>query len=341
MYLVVPAAALLGSFAGVLFQRGSLDLRFRILRMRKVPSWLHPLLGGLATWIIGCTVFLSCHRLGVFGLGYDDLSDALLHGIGWKIAAALAVAKLMASIASYGTGGCGGIFSPTLFIGAMCGFFTAGVSRHWLNLTSTDELVLAATGMSACFGATVRAPFTAILMIFEMTHQFGMVPALLLGTLISQLIARLAGRSNFYEEVLVQEGHEIHKISPPRDLQSWRNVPVSALSNKKPVAITNLAPNALKKVLSEYSFDRFPVILSGSLRGIVRREAIEQALAAGGEPKYEKPVVYLSRQSLQDIESSLIDSSTGLFLVTETEGGPITGVFTLHDLMRTQAALLE
>jgi hypothetical protein len=52
-----------------------------------------------------------------------------------------------------------------------------------------------------------QAP-AAILMIFEMTHQFGMVPALMLGTLISQAVARLAGHSNFYEEVLLQDGHE-------------------------------------------------------------------------------------------------------------------------------------
>jgi len=341
VYLIVPMAALLGSLAGVIFQRGSLDLRFTMRKVRKLPSWLHPLVGGLATWVIGCAVFLSCHRLGVFGLGYDDLSDALLHGLGWKIAACLAVAKLAASIASYGTGGCGGIFSPTLFIGAMCGFFAAGISRHWLQLTSTDELVLAATGMSACFGATVRAPFTAILMIFEMTHQFGVVPALLLGTLISQLVARLAGRSNFYEEVLLQEGHEIHKISPPRDLQGWRNVPVSALSNKKPVAITNLAPHALRELLSQYPYGRFPVILNGTLQGVARREVIEQTLDAGGEPKLDKPVIFSAKQSLQEIEPNLIDSSTGLFLVVETEGGPISGIFTLHDLLRTQATLLE
>jgi CIC family chloride channel protein len=76
--------------------------------------------------------------------------------------------------------------------------------------------VLAATGMSACFGTAVRAPFTAILMIFEMTHQFGMVPALMLGTVISQTVARLAGPSNFYEEVLLQDGHEIHRSPRPR-----------------------------------------------------------------------------------------------------------------------------
>jgi CBS domain-containing protein len=55
----------------------------------------------------------------------------------------------------------------------------------------------------------------------------------------------------------------------------------------------------------------------------------------------EKPVVCLAQQSLQEVEPRMIESSAGLFLVTEKVGGPVMGVFTLHDLMRAQAALLE
>lgn len=341
MYAVVPVTALLGSLAGVIFQRGSLDLRLKTRHMHKIPAWLRPCVGGLVTWALGCSVFLACRRLGVFGLGYDDLSDALLHGIGWKVAGALAVAKLIATIACYGTGGCGGIFSPTLFIGAMCGFFVGGLSQHWLHLTAGDQLVLAATGMSACFGAVVRAPFTSILMIFEMTHQFGMVPALMLGTLISQAVARLAGHSNFYEEVLLQDGHEIHKISPPQDLSGWRNMPVSALANKKPVALTSLDPAAMKTALARHPYRCFPVIIDGALRGVVTRDVIQYALARGQEPELERPVIFLARQSLQEVEPQMIESTAGLFLVTDVEGEPATGVFTLHDLMRAQAAITE
>lgn len=341
MYFVVPVAALLGSLAGVLFQRGALDLRLKMRRTTIIPAWARPVMGGLVTWVVGCAVYLTCRRLGVFGLGYDDLSDALLHGIGWRIAAVLAVAKLIATIASYGTGGCGGVFSPTLFIGAMCGFFTAGVAQCWLHLTTADALVLAATGMSACFGAVVRAPFTAILMIFEMTHQFGLVPALMLGTLISQAVSRLAGNSNFYAEVLMQDGHEIHKIAPRQDFAGWRNLPVSAVANKKFVAIRSFAHDALKAALAQYPYRCFPVIIAGALRGVVTRADIQHAITNGVAPHMETPVVCRADQSLQDVESRLIESSTGLFLVTETEGGPVTGVFTLHDLLRAQAAMVE
>ena len=91
--------------------------------MRKftlLPKWLHPLAGGLITWVAGIAIFSATGRLGVFGLGYEDLSDALAHGMAWRLAALLLAGKLIATIASYGFGGCGGIFSPNLFFGGMC-----------------------------------------------------------------------------------------------------------------------------------------------------------------------------------------------------------------------------
>ena len=127
-YSLMPLAAAFAASVGVLFQRGSIALRGKARRVRAVPAWLHPLIGSLITWIIGVSVFAWSGRLGVFALGYDDLSDALLHGIAWKLAALLLVGKLIATIGGYGLGGCGGIFSPSLFFGGMCGA-VAGSAR--------------------------------------------------------------------------------------------------------------------------------------------------------------------------------------------------------------------
>lgn len=224
----------------------------------------------------------------------------------------------------------------------MCGFFTAGIASHWVPLLPADHLVLAAVGMSACFGAAVRAPVTGILMIFEMTHQFGMVPALMLGTLVSQGLARLlGGQHNFYDEVLLQDGHEIHKVVPPRDLSAWRALPVSAFANRKPVVITELTPEHLRKVLATYPYAGFPVTVDGAVRGVVTRTEVERALRVGTPPNLEGPIVFRADQSLQEVDGLMIQSNTGLFLVADRDGGPITGVFTLHDLLRAQAALQE
>jgi CIC family chloride channel protein len=118
-------------------------------------------------------------------------------------------------------------------------------------------------------------------------------------------------------------------------------LPVSALANKKPVALTSLDPATLKVALAKYPYRCFPVVIDGVLRGVVTRDVIQHALTRGTEPELERPVICLAQQTLQEVEPQMIESSAGLFLVTEAEGAPATGVFTLHDLMRAQAALLE
>jgi len=204
-YLLVPIVAAVASRVGLLFQRATLELRQQVRSQSRLPIWLRPVIGGLITWALGVGVFAAIGKLGVFSLGYDDLSEALSTGLAGTSAALLLLAKLPATVCSYGWGGCGGIFSPTLFLGAMSGFVISGLAGLGLPLSSCDQLLLAAVGMSACFGAVVRAPLTALLMIFEMTHQFELVPALMVGTLISQALARRTGSTNFYEAILQQD----------------------------------------------------------------------------------------------------------------------------------------
>lgn len=340
-YALMPFAAGLAALAGVVFQRATLRLRAAMKKMRAVPQWLHPLAGGLITWGIGAAVFLTTTRLGVFALGYDDLSDALNHGFAWRLAAILLIGKLIATISCYGFGGCGGIFSPNLFLGGMCGMIVAGLGGHFLRLNQSDVVVLGAGGMSACLGAVVLAPVTAILIIFEMTHQFALVPGLMLAGLISQVIARSMNRANFYDAILVQDGHDLHHLIPPRDLRSWQNLPVSALANFKPVIAGDLSAAALSELLGRHPYRHFPVVEDGELKGIVTRQEIAEALAERRKPKLELAKTCQPGESIRESQMRLIQSSTGTLAITDESGRKLLGIVTLHDLLRAQMAVAE
>ena len=106
-----------------------------------------------------------------------------------------------------------------------------------MPLSNNDHVLLAVVAMSACLGAVVRAPLTSILIVFEMTHEFALVPALLVGALISQTISRKLLHHSFYEQVLLDDGHTMRTFMPPRDLRGWRNYPVSAIANFQPVVL--------------------------------------------------------------------------------------------------------
>ena len=340
-YSLMPLAAAFAAGAGVLFQRGSIALRGKARRSHAVPDWFHPLIGGVVTWTIGVSVFAWSGRLGVFALGYDDLSDALLHGMAWKLAAVLLSGKLIATIASYGFGGCGGIFSPSLFFGGMCGAMVAGLGAYFLSLSQADSVLLAVGGMSACLGAVVQAPVTAILIIFEMTHQFALLPGLMLAGLVSQAIARSINRLNFYDEILKQDGHAIEHVMPPRDLRSWQNLPISAIANFKPVMIEDVSEQALKELLAYHPYQRFPLMENGELRGIVSRTEIEASLRETRPLRWEQALTCRPSETIRESQGRLIESKTGMIALTNQSDGKALAVVTLHDLLRAQLAAGE
>jgi hypothetical protein len=80
-------------------------------------------------------------KLGVFGIGYTDLSHALSEGLVWQVAGVLLLAKWLATVACYSSGGCGGIFSPCLFFGAMCGTMLTGWFGQALALSPSDRVL--------------------------------------------------------------------------------------------------------------------------------------------------------------------------------------------------------
>lgn len=338
-YCVVPFAAFAASFAGVMFQRSTLFWRGRLKKQKRIPLWLLPVCGGLITWIVGCGAFLATGKIGVFGLGYYDLSDALNNNFEWKIAGWLVAAKLIATVAGYSFGGCGGIFAPSLFIGGLTGYFIGGLAGNWIPLTPADHIVLAAVGMSACLGSIVRAPLTSMLIVFEMTHQFALVPGLLLGAIISQAVAHRSGKLNFYDALLVQDGHELHKIRPPRDLESWQNLPIAAIASPNPVGLHELTEKEMRALMDHYPYNAFPVFSNAEAIGIVTRRQIQEALDNKSIPDIQTLGMCYSDQTVHEVGNKFIESAVHVLLVRERETNAIKGIITLHDLIRAQAAM--
>jgi CIC family chloride channel protein len=341
VYLLTPIVAAVSALVGVIFQKWTMGLRARRKSFEHLPAWARPSVGGVITWALGCAVFLRTNHLGVFALGYDDLSAGLGLRLGWKLAAILLGTKLLATVLCYGLGGCGGIFSPTLFLGGMCGIALSGLGALVLPLTGSDQLTLAVVGMSACLGAVVRAPVTGILIVFEMTHEFSLVPALMLGALVSQALSRKLNTHSFYEEILVQDGHRLDHVVPPRDLQAWQQLPVSAIATLQPVVITDLSGPALLKLLKSQPYQRFPVAEGGAPKGILTRKEAEAAIAQKRAPTLEPLVTCLPQQSIRDLQRKLIDSTSLIVVILDQPDGRILGLVTLHDLLRAEVALAK
>jgi CIC family chloride channel protein len=218
----------------------------------------------------------------------------------------------------------------------MTGVVVAGlVSLQW-PMTQADTVTLAVVGMSACLGAVVWAPVTGILIVFEMTHQFSLVPALMIAALVSQAVSRKMNRENFYDALLTQDGHQLEHVRPPRGLQGWQQLPVSAIANFRPVVLRDLGASEIQKVLKTHPYQRFPVTKEGKLAGILTRKEAEAALVEKRFPKLEAATTCLPGQTIRQLQALLIESTTHLVVLTGEDGQAVLGVVTLHDLLRAE-----
>ncbi len=341
-HLLVPLVAVCATLSGILFQRGALGLRraFQRSRLQAIPHWLRPASGALFTWAIGASVFLIYGKLGVFGLGYEDLSDSLGGKIIGVLPFVLLAGKMAATVFSYGSGGCGGIFAPSLFFGSMTGCVVAESLRALgLPLDLDDRIFLNIIGMSACLAAVVRAPCTSILIVFEMTQEFSLVPALLVGGILSQALCRWIQPSGFYEEVLEDDGHLLSTVVPPRDLHEWQNYPVSAIATFQPALLPDLDRPTLEAALQAHPYTRLIYQQGNDLPRILFREEIINALAQNRPVELREAPSCLRTAPIVKAERLLVENESGIVLILDRPGGKVTGLITFHDLLRAEQNL--
>jgi CIC family chloride channel protein len=174
-----------------------------------------------------------------------------------------------------------------------------------------------------------------------MTHQFALVPGLMLAGLVSQVIARSLQKENFYDQILVQDGHQIEHLIPPRDLRSWQNLPISAIANFQPVVIEDLSRERLQKILDDHPYRFFPVVEDEKIRGVAARSELERAMKENRTPELSPAIAGQPRQTIREAQALLIESTSGTIVLTDRPNGKIIAVVTLHDLLRAQLAMSE
>lgn len=337
-----PVVAVAASLGGVAFQRASLAVRGRMKTLQRVPAWCRPTVGALGTWVFGCAAFFLTGRMGVFGIGYADVTAAIGGELLWTTALILALAKLVATFLAVGSGGCGGIFAPSFFLGAMFGGAVAGLANLALPLTDSDVSMLVISGMCAGFVAVIRTPITCILLIFEVTHQFVIVPFLLLATVVSRVVSHRLEKEDLYEAMMRQDGENPHHVLPPRDFRKWRKMPVGALATFRPVVAVDLTPDGLKALLAAQRHQCFPAqSADGLVTGLLTRAEAEHAIATGQPPKLEPALWIDAEEPLARAQKLLIESASGFLCLGDAEQKRLAGVFTLHDLLRGQEAMLD
>src|SRR4051812_17106822 len=157
--LAYAALGVLGAFASVAFSRGISWLRPALKRMPRWTQYLQPAIAGLTLGVIGAAGVPQ-----VMGAGYEAIDQAMHGNFTWQFLALLAVLKIVATTISFSSGTPGGMFAPTLFIGAMLGGAVHGVERAWITSPHLTGSVgtYALVGMGVLFAGFLRAPMTSV-----------------------------------------------------------------------------------------------------------------------------------------------------------------------------------
>jgi hypothetical protein len=142
----------------------------------RLPEYIKPIAGGLLLGTIGILSFKTTGGFPrVFGVGYDSIGDMLFGRLATEIVLGLFIFKMLATVLTLGAGGSGGIFAPSLFMGAMMGGVFGQMAHHMFPAVTAPAGAYALVGMAAFFSGAAQSPVTAILILFEMTGDYRII----------------------------------------------------------------------------------------------------------------------------------------------------------------------
>ena len=250
----------------------------------------------------------------------------------------LCAVKVVATVFSYSSGGAGGIFAPSLFIGAMLGGVVGYADVAAFGHENHTLGAFALVGMGAVFAGVVRAPITSVLIIFEMTGDYGLVLPLMIANMTAYVLARRWRKASIYEALLEQDGIVLPDDEHPARSPDLGKATVADAMVRDVVTIPTRTPvvDALKLV-EDRRHTFYPVVrANGSAVGVVRLAVLRAA--AGGSSTLtvdELAQVALSveaRDTLTDAATRLVGSSTGVLLVEADDA--IIGILAKVDIVR-------
>ncbi|HTX90475.1 MAG TPA: chloride channel protein [Anaerolineales bacterium] len=241
----------------------------------RVPDWVRTAAAGLLVGLTG--IFLP----RIFGVGYDTIGEVLnKNDLAIGLLVLLLVAKIVLTSTSLGGGFVGGVFAPSLFIGAVLGSAFGWLSARLFPGLNINPSAFALVGMAAVMAGTAHAPLTAILLLFEMTNDYRIILPLMFAVAVSLLVSQRLQRDSVYMLGLKRQGIRLDR---GRDVEVLQTITVAEAMHKniRPLSASLPLAKAVAALARTRSHGAAVVDKDGDLVGVLTLQDIDRAYAEG------------------------------------------------------------
>jgi CIC family chloride channel protein len=337
-YPLYAGLGLLAALVGVAFIRVLYGLEDRADRIWRGPEWLRPAAGGI---LLGLLLFALPE---LYGVGYPPLVHAIRGDYALWLLVALLAGKILATSLTIAIGGSGGVFAPSLFMGAMLGSAYGTGVHHLLPGLTGPAGAYGLVGMGAVFAGAARAPITAVIIIFELTGDYRIVLPLMFAIALAAGISNVLSRDTIYTLKLRRRGIDILR---GRGANLMQVLHVADAMQPLPASIpTETTLNEVIARLGEAPTDGLPITdADGSYRGTISSQQIEEAMrenaldATAGDLAQNLPVLRTG-QTLEQALSALLRARSGLPVGDGDDPHPV-GWLTHQDVLRAYNTRLQ
>ncbi len=240
--------------------------------LKKIPQWLWMTFVGLLMGVAG--YFYK----DIFGIGYTGINNLLSNLLVWKTVAVLLVLKFFLVPLILNSGGFGGIFAPSLFMGACLGYLFAVGLNYFFDL-QVDTTAFILVGMGAVLGGINSIPIASILIIFEMTKDYSFILPLMLAVVASTMIVQITLKRSVHEHHLEKQGY---RLASKLEFSVLKSIKVSQVMNPEVVLIPEETPLPLiVKTFMESTHTTFYTVnkenkLTGKISEVELRQIITE-----------------------------------------------------------------
>ena len=332
-FVLYLALGVMAGVVGWLFTR-TLYKTDELFERSPLPQWLRPALGGL---MVGVVALAFPH---VMGVGYETIKVMFEGHLTLALMAFLVFLKIAATAVTIGSGGSGGLFAPSLFMGAMLGG-AFGALVNWVFPGWTAPMgAYALVGMAAVNGACTLAPLSAIIILVELTNEYGMMLPLMFTVVMASFVSRRLNAESIYTEKLKRRGIQTHH---GEDMHILRAVKVKhVLRHDEAVISEDASFNQLVQLAMEKRCNVFFTVDEwGGYTGVISFQDLKYVLSNPQELEYACHV----QDFVQEVVPAKLDTSldqvidcfaeTGFDrLPVVQEDGMLVGSIVMGDVIR-------